>query len=129
MGVWVNSDYAVSNPPDDPSDNAGLIQSAAGTDVGSIINFSSAAGISTVSGIAQQVSIYPNPATANFQIAFTDNSKQAAINVYDVSGKLVLNKKMNGSATIDASTLNEGVYTVSILTNEGLTNKRIVIVK
>ncbi len=129
MGVWVNSDNGVPNPPDDPNDNAGLIQSSAGTDVGSIINYSSTAGIEKLASINQQVSVYPNPANSSFQVAFTGNSKQASISMFDINGKMVLTQRINGKTTIDASNLNEGVYNISIISNEGIANKKVVIVR
>jgi hypothetical protein len=49
--------------------------------------------------------------------------------VYDVNGKLVLNQTISGKTTIDASSLNEGVYNISLLSNEGVINKRLVIVR
>jgi hypothetical protein len=48
--------------------------------------------------------------------------------VYDVNGKLVLSQIINGKTTIDASSLNEGVYNIIIISNEGVVNKRLVIV-
>jgi heme-binding NEAT domain protein len=49
--------------------------------------------------------------------------------VYDVNGKLVLSQTINGKTTIDASSLKEGVYNISIISNEGMANKRVVIVR
>ena len=128
MGVWVNSDNGVPNPPDDPSDNAGLIQSAAGTSVGSIINFSSAAGIKQLS-MDNQVSLYPNPAGSNFNLAFIGGNEKSNVCIYDVTGKLVLTQNTNDKTNIDISNLPEGVYNVNILSSQGVANKRLVIVR
>jgi hypothetical protein len=49
--------------------------------------------------------------------------------VYDVNGKLVLSQTINGKTSIDASSLNEGVYNISLQCNEGAVNKRLVIVR
>ena len=49
--------------------------------------------------------------------------------VYDVNGKLVLNQTITGKTHIDAGTLNEGVYNISLISDEGVVNKRLVIVK
>ncbi len=125
MGVWVNSDNGVPNPPDDPSDNAGMIQSNAGTPSGSVINYSSATGIEKV-GNEGQVLVYPNPANNNFQVSV--NGK-ASICMYDINGKMVLNQVINGKAPINTSNLVDGVYTVSITSNETVINKRLVIVR
>jgi hypothetical protein len=49
--------------------------------------------------------------------------------MYDVNGKLVLSQTINGKTSIDASNLNEGVYNINIISNEGVVNKRMVIVR
>ena len=50
--------------------------------------------------------------------------------MYDVNGKLVLSQTIsNGKADIDASTLSEGVYNVSLLNSDGVVNKRLIITK
>jgi len=49
--------------------------------------------------------------------------------IYDVNGKLVLSQPISGKTNIDASFLNEGVYNISIICNEGVVNKRLVIVR
>lgn len=89
---------------------------------------SQAAGISQISGLNANVSIYPNPTNGNFTIESNCNTKQT-MQVYDVNGKLVLNQAISGKTTIDASHLNEGVYNINIISNEGIVNKRLVIVR
>ena len=128
LGVWVNSDNGVPSPPDNVNDNAGLLQSNAGTDQGSIINFSSAAGIKQVF-MNEQVSVYPNPANNSFNVSVTGNSKQVNVCVYDINGKMVLSQIINGKTSIDTSHLIDGVYNVSIANSEGVVNKRLVIAK
>ncbi|HTA61811.1 MAG TPA: SBBP repeat-containing protein [Bacteroidia bacterium] len=85
------------------------------------------------SGIKQllnssQVNIYPNPTKGSFIIETTATEKQS-VQVFDVNGKLVFSQTINGNANIDASNLSDGVYNVSIIGNEGVVNKRLVIVK
>jgi hypothetical protein len=72
--------------------------------------------------------IYPNPAQNNFTIELSNNDKQI-ISVYDVNGKQVLLQTINGTANIDASNFNAGVYNISIINSQGVTNKRLVIVR
>ncbi|HEX7415075.1 MAG TPA: T9SS type A sorting domain-containing protein [Bacteroidia bacterium] len=89
--------------------------------------------LSNTTGIQQvtssnEVSIYPNPSNGSFVMEPNNNAKQT-IQVYDVNGKMVLSQTINCKTTIDASTLNEGVYNISIISNEGVTNKRLVIVR
>jgi len=84
-------------------------------------------GINQVSG-NKQISIYPNPNNGNFVIETNAYSKQT-MQLFDVNGKLVLTQTINGKINIDASNLAEGVYNLSITNNEGVINKRLVIVR
>ncbi|HEX7413820.1 MAG TPA: T9SS type A sorting domain-containing protein [Bacteroidia bacterium] len=76
----------------------------------------------------EQINIYPNPNNGSFVIEPNINTKQT-MHVYDVNGKMVLSQIINGKTTIDASSLNEGVYNISLQSNEGIINKRLVIVR
>jgi hypothetical protein len=78
--------------------------------------------------------IYPNPNNGSFVIEPSPSltlpqGKGILVQVYDVNGKMVLSQTINGKTTIDASSLNEGVYNISLLSNEGVVNKRVVIVR
>ncbi|MFI5140837.1 MAG: T9SS type A sorting domain-containing protein [Bacteroidia bacterium] len=77
---------------------------------------------------ANQINIYPNPNKGNFTIETTATEKQT-VQVFDVNGKLVFSQAINGNINVDASNLVDGVYNVSIIGNEGVVNKRLVIVK
>jgi hypothetical protein len=74
------------------------------------------------------VQIYPNPAQNNFTIETTNTDKQT-LQVFDINGKRVLSQSILGKTVVDASNLSQGVYNVSITSNEGIINKRLVIVK
>ncbi|MHB8259223.1 MAG: T9SS type A sorting domain-containing protein [Bacteroidia bacterium] len=76
----------------------------------------------------QSIRVYPNPNNGSFVIEPSNTTKQT-MQVYDVNGKLVLSQVINGKTTIDANSLNEGVYNISLISNEGVVNKRLVIVK
>ncbi|HEX7414837.1 MAG TPA: T9SS type A sorting domain-containing protein [Bacteroidia bacterium] len=106
----------------------GIFINAAGTSVNNIARYSTLAGIENVTNNIEQVSIYPNPNNGSFVIEPNSTTKQT-VNVYDVNGKLVLSQTINGKTIIDASSLNEGVYNISIISNEGMVNKRLVIVR
>jgi hypothetical protein len=75
-----------------------------------------------------ELTIYPNPNNGSFVIEPNSAAKQT-VQVYDVNGKLVLSQTINGKSTIDAGSLNEGVYNISLQSNEGVVNKRLVIVR
>ncbi|HEX7415234.1 MAG TPA: T9SS type A sorting domain-containing protein [Bacteroidia bacterium] len=86
------------------------------------------AGIQQFVSNKEQINIYPNPNNGSFVIEPSNNTKQT-MQVYDVNGKIVLSQTINGKTTIDASSLNEGVYNISLISNEGVVNKRLVIVR
>jgi hypothetical protein len=81
--------------------------------------------------------IYPNPASNNFQIDYPTINGEVVVNIYDINGKIVLSQDLTptlstregGTATIDVSKLNEGVYNLSIAGNHNIINKRLVIVR
>ena len=87
-----------------------------------------AAGIQSIEAVVVDLNIYPNPNNGSFTIQPNSVTKQT-MQVYDVNGKLVLSQTINGKTTIDASILNEGVYNISVISDEGVINKRLVIVR
>jgi hypothetical protein len=84
-------------------------------------------GISTFNA-QQTISIYPNPAQNNFIIETTKADEQT-LEVFDINGKHVLVQTINTKTIIDVSNLSAGVYNISVTSNNGVINKRLVIVK
>jgi hypothetical protein len=87
-----------------------------------------AAGISVFNTQNPTFKIYPNPAQNNFTVETNATEKQT-LQLFDVNGKLVLSQTINEKATIDAGNFNAGVYSLSIISNEGVLTKKLVIVK
>ncbi len=87
-----------------------------------------ASGINQLASNINLINIYPNPTNGSFVIDPNNNTKQT-ITLYDVSGKMVLSQTIAGKTNIDASSLNEGVYNISITSSDGVVNKRLVIVR
>ena len=86
-------------------------------------------GIEQVSGINNQVIVYPNPNNGIFVIESSSTMSDARYILFDINGREVLRQTINGKATIDASSLINGVYNISIISNEGTVNKRVVITR
>ena len=74
------------------------------------------------------VSIYPNPNTGNFTLDFKNiNSKPVTVKMYDVFGRLVYEKSFTEKKTEINVNLAKGIYQLSIETNSGTINKKIII--
>lgn len=82
--------------------------------------------------IIKDVNIYPNPTSTILNIDLTSVSKNPTINIYSLSGKLVLAKQLTAETinTIDLKNagLSKGVYIVAIK-SEGLNITKKLIIK
>jgi hypothetical protein len=72
--------------------------------------------------------IYPNPNNGTFVIE-TNSLEVQSVQVFDVNGKMVMNKNISGNISIDATNLTEGIYNVKLTGAQGVVNKKLVIVK
>ncbi len=70
-------------------------------------------------------SVYPNP--AKDKLYFKNEAK--AITITDLSGRIVLEKALNGEQQLDISALSSGSYVISITSNQGLSYSRISVIK
>lgn len=85
------------------------------------VQFDEMVGI-TPSEEIQSLSTYPNPTTDQWIVA-TENNTIASIQLFDVSGKLLLILSPNNTtATIDASNLATGIYVARVSTTTGQFN-------
>jgi hypothetical protein len=87
----------------------------------------SSAGIVNINN-EPDYSIYPNPTTGNFTVETKITGKQTVL-INDLNGKLVLSQNINDKINIDATGLNNGIYNLVIKSDEGIINKKLVIVK
>jgi hypothetical protein len=66
------------------------------------------------------INIFPNPAIDAVYIATTDKTDLQRIDVYDVTGKMVLSQNTSSStAALSLSGIAPGIYTIHTLTNNG----------
>lgn len=84
---------------------------------GSITIIGGTLGISEAS-VTPFISISPNPVVNNAMIE--TNLGHFKTSVYDLTGKLLFDKKANQQATLDFSTIASGLYFVKITTENGL---------
>ncbi|MEO8760214.1 MAG: T9SS type A sorting domain-containing protein [Bacteroidia bacterium] len=84
-------------------------------------------GINKLS-VNSKIVIYPNPNNGNFTIE-TSSSEKQILQINDIAGKLVLKQNITSKISIDASSLPNGVYTITIIANGAVSNKRLIIVR
>lgn len=78
--------------------------------------------------INQGVNIYPNPSKG---ILFIDNCPQQPlrIQIFDLQGKILIDKNINATRKIDISSLESGSYIVRIFTKSNNYFERIILIK
>lgn len=89
-------------------------------------------GIEEIS-VANDINIYPNPATGEINIIMTGDG-YSLIKLYDVFGKEVYSRPLNVSVQdlplkINTGNLSNGVYIIQIINQKGNISKRIVMEK
>lgn len=81
---------------------------------------------------ANAMTVYPNPTNGVFTVDLNTTVDHATLSIVDLQGKVCYTAEIdNGtsSKTIDASQLENGVYILSIETNEFQTKTQIVVAK
>ncbi|MFI4963290.1 MAG: T9SS type A sorting domain-containing protein [Legionellales bacterium] len=101
-----------------------------GSSTGVIFSYCLAStGIKQVTG-SNEVSIYPNPASTSLTLTLSKGEGTSTLLITDMLGNTVKQLIIhNSSLIIDVADLSEGVYNVSISSNAGVVNKRVVIVR
>ncbi len=92
------------------------------------VNVNCAVGINQLNNLSSTLHVYPNPNNGVFVVE-TNSAQKQLMRVFDVSGKMVLCENISDKTNINASSLNEGIYTISLTSSEGIVNKRLVIVR
>lgn len=71
------------------------------------------------------ISIYPNP-TSEVLMLSSENLVIEKINIYSISGKLILEQKLNESNSINISGLSEGIYFLEVFADNGKSIQRFI---
>ena len=91
------------------------------TPCGSIFNTS----VSETPKPNNTISVYPNPANENLFVSFEMQSKNASVQIYDVTGNLVKELEItNGNSQINISQLAQGLYVIKIVDGNKLYSKK-----
>lgn len=101
---------------------------ASSSDPRLIITYISTTGISDFD-FNDKIKIFPNPAKDKLIIEF-ENSKTGKLILLNVFGQEIYNQKISDEKTeIDLSEYNEGIYFLSLQTEEGIFRKKIFVVR
>jgi hypothetical protein len=77
--------------------------------------------------IENTVLIYPNPATDDITVEIPDFSRDAAISIYNIQGKLIMQQQMSQvRSNVDISGLSQGLYMIKLITPEGIVTKKFI---
>lgn len=84
--------------------------------------------------IVGEVNVYPNPSKGHFYIKynFSLESENPIIQVFDITGKLVFNSKLDKTKNkqeIDLSNYSNGIYTIDVRASHFNYNNKITLVK
>ncbi|MDT8412114.1 MAG: T9SS type A sorting domain-containing protein [Vicingaceae bacterium] len=64
--------------------------------------------------------VYPNPVSNELTISIEDVNGIYMLNMYQISGKLIIEEKLNTSiSNIDVSSLENGIYFYEIISESG----------
>jgi len=79
-------------------------------------------------------SVYPNPTNGLFNIQFSDNQQDVQLEIYDISGRIHLQKRVmtinqNSIETLNLDNLTTGIYTIRILSEDNQATFRIIVTK
>lgn len=75
-----------------------------------------------------QILLYPNPASNQLYIE-TNTVDKLNVDLYDVNGRHMFSKNVSDKSNIDVTSLNEGIYTLTIKTADWLITKKLVIMR
>jgi hypothetical protein len=77
----------------------------------------------------QKIAIYPNPAAHQITIDANGIVGDAVVTIYDLQGKLLLNKHIDASKsiTVDVSNLASGLYMVKVSSTSGDSFQKLII--
>ncbi|MGB0882881.1 MAG: T9SS type A sorting domain-containing protein [Vicingaceae bacterium] len=76
-------------------------------------------GIENTSTTSEAITIYPNPVKSSFQIN-TFSSEDLELTLYDVSSRIVLQRKFTNSINLNIESLEDGIYLYELKGDNGI---------
>ncbi len=124
LGVYVDADSAIANPPDDPADNIFLAK-------GDIVFTPANNTIAPNTNIYNTISVFPNPATEQIQVKWESTETIEKIYISDMGGQMLKQIPLSphqNIATISTHDLASGIYMISIHSPAHVTVRRFSVV-
>ncbi|MBP1618569.1 MAG: C-terminal target protein, partial [Bacteroidetes bacterium] len=86
-------------------------------------------GIISSSSGNNALTVYPNPAVSEVNVVLPTYDGVSTIQIQDLTGKTLLNKAAKNSEleTVDVTSLNQGVYLISVRQGNTLYNQRLIV--
>lgn len=81
-----------------------------------------------INEIKFSANVFPNPAHDRITISLNRHSRDCAVSLYDLTGRLMLSEKLPGqNSYFDVSSLMKGMYILRVNTESGETNQIVII--
>lgn len=71
-------------------------------------------------------SVYPNPATSEVTVSVDTRYTVKAINVIDITGRVVLTANASSTTTLDLNGLQSGYYFINVSTDQGMVSTKLI---
>ncbi|MFI5203925.1 MAG: T9SS type A sorting domain-containing protein [Flavobacteriales bacterium] len=111
--------------------NAGSTSKVAYYKIDDVSVMACAAGMEETGFAEENITVYPSPANDKVNIRVEKDMSISKIEILSVTGGIVKSTAVNytaaGTFTTDLSELNNGIYIISLSTEFGIVNKRIVV--
>jgi hypothetical protein len=76
----------------------------------------------------KNISIYPNPANASFELYIPNLKESAQLSIYAMDGKKVVNQNLdNAFNQINIENLNEGIYWIQVTQNNNTYSQKLIV--
>ncbi len=73
------------------------------------------------------VRLFPNPANDFFYVNCENINEDLEVEIFDLTGRLVLNKKINSNDIVDIETLKAGIYIITIKSKNKLYTHKLIV--
>jgi hypothetical protein len=84
-------------------------------------------GIYSVSYRGDDIQLYPNPASDFLSISYKNTESEAGLEIFDVTGRAVLNKRINNDDIVEVAKLRPGLYIIKLRFKNSTYTDRLIV--